>query len=224
MEKALLPTVEKGLIPDVSSIAKKSDPSVRLEAVNLVGEMQDLEERIQKTEGYRTQINYPYWKALAQAEQEERTVRARRLVYEAEQANDAAELDKAIKLYEEAFVIWAQIFDDYPLLTIDDTAEDLFDSVRRYMVAIDSQEVPEDFPLKTFVEMMGEYGRVDSDTYQEIRLEAQAAAQRRLKELEEEEKRREEAAAKQEKAGTDVPAAADASASSAAENPNSDSD
>ena len=116
-----MPSIKEGLIPDLASIAKRSDPAVRLEAVNLIDEMKDLEERIRKTEGYRTQINYPYWEALAEAEQEERTVKARRLIYEAEQANDAAELDKAIELYEQAFAIWAEIFDDYPLLTLDDT-------------------------------------------------------------------------------------------------------
>ncbi len=128
-QRSLLPSIKAGLIPDLPSIAKRSDPAVRLEAVNLIDEMKDLEDRIQKTEGYRTQINYPYWEALAEAEQEDRTVTARRLIYEAEQANDAAELDKAIDLYEQAFAIWAEIFDEYPLLTLDDSAEDLFESV-----------------------------------------------------------------------------------------------
>ena len=171
-QKALLPSILEGLIPDLPSIAKRSDPAVRLEAVNLIDEMADLDDRIRKTDGYRTQINYPYWEALAEAEQEERTVKARRLVYEAEQANDAAELDKAIELYESAFAIWAEIFDDYPLLTLDDTAEDLFESVKRYMVAIDSQNIPEEFPLATFVDMMGRFGRVESHDYMRIRAEA----------------------------------------------------
>ncbi len=190
----------EGLVPDLPSIAKRSKPEVRLQAVSLVGQIEDLDERIRKTDGYRTQINYPYWKALAQAEQEERTVRARRLIYEAEQANDDAELDKAIELYEQAFAIWEQIFDDYPILTIDDTADDLFDSIRRYMVAIDSQVVPDDFPLKNFAEMMGEYGTVDSEMYKEVRAMAEKAAEERRKELAEEEKRREEEAEKAEMA------------------------
>ncbi len=171
-QKALLPSINEGLLPDLVSIAKRSDPAVRLEAVNLIDEMADLDDRIRMTNGYRTQINYPYWEALAEAEQEERTVKARRLIYEAEQANDAAELDKAIDLYEEAFAIWAQIFDDYPLLVLDDTSEDLYESVQRYMVAIDSRDIPEDFPLATFVDMMGRFGRVESYDYMRIRAEA----------------------------------------------------
>jgi hypothetical protein len=167
-QRKLMPTILEGLIPNIAKLAPESDPSVRLEAVNLVGEIQDLNERINKTEGYRTQINYPYWKMLAQAEQEERTVNARRLIYEAEQANSAAELDKAIDLYEQAFAIWADILEAYPLMAVDDSAEDLFDSIRRYMVAIDSQELPEDFPLKEFAELIGEFGRMNAIEYEEI--------------------------------------------------------
>lgn len=189
-QRQLMPSILKGLVPDLTALAKTSDESVRLESVNIAGQVRDLNERIQKTIGYRTQINYAYWKTLAQAEQEERTVTARRLIYEAEQANKNAELDKAIELYEQAFVTWAEIFDDYPLLTIDDTAEDLFNSVRRYMVAIDSQEIPEDFPLATFVSLMGEFGQVDARMYETVREESKIAAERRRIELEEEEKKR----------------------------------
>lgn len=204
-QRQLMPSILKGLVPDLAALAKTSDESVRLESVNIAGQVRDLNERIQKTIGYRTQINYPYWKTLAQAEQEERTVTARRLIYEAEQANKNAELDKAIELYEKAFVVWADIFDDYPLLTIDDTAEDLFNSVRRYMVAIDSQEIPEDFPLATFVNLMGEFGQVDAQMYETLREESKISAEKRRIELEEEEQKRREEAERIEAAGDTTP-------------------
>ena len=218
-QRQLMPSIIKGLVPNLISLAKTSDDSVRLESVNIAGQVQDLNNRIQKTIGYRTQINYPYWKTLTQAEQEERTVNARRLIYEAEQANDNAELDQAIELYEQAFVLWAEIFDDYPLLTIDDTAEDLFTSVRRYMVAIDSQEIPENFPLATFVTMMGEFGQVDSTMYEAVRRESKEAAEQRRMELEEEENKRRDAAEKAEASesnSTTEPAKKEAAEESAA--------
>ncbi|MEE2934648.1 MAG: IRE (iron responsive element) [Planctomycetota bacterium] len=168
-QRQVMPNVQAAIQPDISKLAPKSDPSVRLEAVNLVGEVDELSLRINKTEGYRTQINYDYWETLALAEQEKRTVTARRLIYEAEKANADAELDEAIKLYEQAFVIWAEILDAYPVLVIDDSAEDLFESVRRYMIAIDSQELPEDFPLREFAELMGEYGRMNALQYEQVR-------------------------------------------------------
>ena len=93
----------------------------QLPALQLLEEIDDVAERIQKTDGLRKQINYVYWESLAMAEQEERTVKARRLIFEAEQAAKDAEADLSIERYLEAFEIWAEIFDDYPVLTIDDS-------------------------------------------------------------------------------------------------------
>ena len=175
----------------LGKVAKESDPQVRLRAIQLYGEIQGIHDRYIKTRGYRDQINYPYWKALANAEQEERTVRARRLVYQAEKANEEAELDKAISLYEEAFAIWGEIFDDYPILTLDDSAEDLYKSVRHYLIAIDTEEIPDDFPLKTFVEMMSFDGRINANIYAQVRAEAEEKLAARKAELAEEERQRE---------------------------------
>lgn len=187
--------IEAYVLPDFDTVARNADPSERLRAINLAGEIRDLAERADKTDDYREQINYPYWDTLTVAEQEDRTIRARRLIYDAEKANAEAELDKAIRLYEQAFTIWAEIFDDYPVLTIDDTADELYDSVRHYMVATDSEELPKDFPLEAFVKLKSQEGRVDSKSYQEIlQMQLEKSAERR-QELAEQERRREEAAA-----------------------------
>ncbi len=182
---------------DFMAVAKTTDPKIRLRAIELAGEIDDLEKRRNKTEGYRKQINYTYWDTLSTAEQEARTVEARRLIYEAEKANEAAELDNAIELYEKAFAIWAEIFDDYPILTVDDSADDLVQSIRRYSIAIDSEELPEGFPLSAFVEMKSGYGDVSYEVYEEIRKTQKEKAENRKKELEEEERERERKAAEE---------------------------
>ncbi|MFG0261305.1 MAG: IRE (iron responsive element) [Novipirellula sp. JB048] len=184
-----------GSYAELMDLAKKADPQVRLQAIELAGEIADLDERKKKTDAYRQQINYAYWDTLALAEQEERTVKARRLVYEAEKANEAAELDTAIDLYEQAFEIWAAIFDDYPILTIDDTAEDLMQSIRRYSVAIDSEELSDDFPLHAFVEMMSADGGTSAEIYTNIRETQKHKVEARKQELEAEELQREREAA-----------------------------
>ncbi len=162
-------------------------------ALQLVETVKDLDERIIKTEGHRKQINYPYWETLTQAEQEERTVNARRLVFEAKEAlSKEGRLERAIELYEQSFQQWAEIFDDYPILVIDTSAEDLYESVQEYMKAIDSNELPEDFPLRTFVEMMGQYGNVDATVYEEVRNTQRDKLEARKAELAEEERQREE--------------------------------
>ncbi|EMI55583.1 hypothetical protein [Rhodopirellula sallentina] len=187
--------------PDLSVVARDADPSVRLRVMQLVDSVKDLDERIRKTDGHRKQINYAYWETLALAEQEERTVNARRLIFEAQEAlSKEGELEEAIHLYEESFEQWAEIFDDYPILVIDDSAEDLFDSIRDYMKATDSDEIPEDFPLRTFVELMGEYGDVNPQMYEEVRKTQQDKLAARKAELAEEERKREEELLKQEAA------------------------
>ena len=178
--------------PDPLKVLERLPASKQLVGIEIIDQIKDLEARIQKTNGYRKQINYVYWDSLALAEQEERTVKARKLIYDAEKANADAEIDLAIKLYEEAFAIWAEIFDDYPILTIDDSAEDLFQSIRRYVIAIDSEELPPNFPLKTFAEMMNnESGITDASLYEMVRNEQAELAKRRKEELAEEERRRE---------------------------------
>src|SRR5690606_16991273 len=65
-----------------------------------------------------------------------------------------ADLDLAIKKYEEAFALWAEVFDAYPILVMDDISDDLMRSIRRYTIAIDRDTFADDFPLAAFVEVM----------------------------------------------------------------------
>ncbi|MGB7348098.1 MAG: IRE (iron responsive element) [Pirellulaceae bacterium] len=196
--KKLMEYLKGALVPDLKEVVKQADPAVRLRAITLIEEMKDIGERANKTDGYRRQINYPYWETLSQAEQEARTLKARKLVYDAEQAAVDANLDKAIDFYEESFEIWAQVFDDYPVLVIDDTADDLYDSIIRYMKLIDSDELPEDFALYSFAEMMSN-GSASREAYENFREQQETKAEARRKELEEEERQREEEAAKEAK-------------------------
>ena len=192
--KDLMKYLAVQVTPDLQEVVKNADPGVRLRAVTLVEEKRDLAERHLRTNGYRKQINYPYWDTLAQAEQETRTVEARKLVYDAEQANAEAELDKAIALYEKAFASWKDIFEDYPILVIDDTADNLYDSIIRYMNLIDSDTLPEDFPLFSFAQMMSN-GTASPAAYATYREEQDSRTEARRKELEEEERQREAEAA-----------------------------
>ncbi len=193
--------LEYRLKPRLDSVARRAPAPVRLRAIQLAAELADLDARITKTDGHRQQINYEYWRTLTLAEQEERTVQARRLLYEAEQANADADLDLAIQKYEEAFTLWAEVFDDYPVLLLDELSDDLMRSIRRYTIAIDRDTFPEDFPLAAFVELMGAEQK-SSEEYERIRkLQAE-----KLKEKEEAELR---AADEARRADTETPPAAE---------------
>ncbi len=181
------------LKPSFQLVARRAPETVRLKAIELAAEIVDLDARITKTDGHRNQVNYEYWKTLALAEQEDRTVEARRLLFEAEQANADANLDLAIEKYDQAFELWAQVFDDYPVLLLDDLSDDLMKSIRRYTIAIDSDDFSDDFPLAAFVEIMQEEQK-SAEEYERIRnLQAE-----KLKAKEEAELRAAEEAAKQE--------------------------
>lgn len=154
--------------PNRLTVAKKVPVDQRLRAIELASLITDLENRIQKTDGHRKQINYEYWYTLTRAEQEERTVQARRLLYEAEKANADAKLDEAIAKYEQSFALWAKVFDDFPVLTLDDLSEDLMRSIRRYTIAVDKEELPDDFPLLNFVQLMQSENR-SAEEYDRLR-------------------------------------------------------
>jgi hypothetical protein len=161
-------TLAYRLTPTNSIVARKAPPVVRLRAIELEAKIADLEARIQKTDGHRKQINYEYWSTLTKAEQEDQTVQARRLLFEAEQANAEANLDLAIEKYEQAFELWAKVFDDYPVLTLDDLSDDLMRSIRRYAIAIDKEQFDDDFPLNDFMEVMRSENR-SSEEYDRLR-------------------------------------------------------
>ncbi|PAY18621.1 IRE (iron responsive element) [Rhodopirellula sp. SM50] len=205
--KEAMPNILAAIEPNFREVAQRLPTEKQLPALQILDEIDDLDQRIQKTDGLRKQINYVYWESLSMAEQEDRTVKARKLIYDAEKANREAEVDLAIKLYLEAFQIWYEIFEDYPVLTIDDSAEDLYASIRRYMIMIDSEELSEDFPLSGFAEMMEQgLGRTSPESYERFRKEQEELAAKRQKELEEEERRREAEAAKEMKADAESPA------------------
>jgi cytochrome b6-f complex iron-sulfur subunit len=127
--------------------------------------------RLKDNETARKVVNYDYWKKLAQSEQTERVLAARRAVYRAEDhltqfkglgrwpweenlATRRAEFtdearDKAKRLYHQAFRAWAEAFKEHAWLIDDDgIAEDLADVVRRYQTRVlKSKELPKDFPL-----------------------------------------------------------------------------
>jgi len=158
------------LTPKLANVARRAPGPVRLRAIELSAEITALELRITKAQGHRNQTNYDYWTTLTKAEQEDRTVQARRLLFEAELANADADVDLAIAKYEEAFQLWAQIFDDYEILLFDELSDDLMRSIRRYTIAIDRETFEDDFPLAAFYEVMNQEAKAPGD-YQRVRAE-----------------------------------------------------
>lgn len=149
----------------------------RLIGMELIGRLEQAERVEDKIGDYRTQTNFVYWVRRAEAEREEKTIRARRLVYEAEQLLDEAELDAALEKFDQAWELWAEIFERYPILAVDAESTDLVMAIQRYLRLLDQEELPEGFPLQAFMEMQSE-SAMDPDVY--LQRHAELIEQREL--------------------------------------------
>ncbi|PQO41823.1 hypothetical protein C5Y96_00165 [Blastopirellula marina] len=94
-------------------------------------------------------VAFNYWQTRAQSESTDRTIEARRLVYEAHEAYKDANLVKARELYEQAWEKWIAIYDDYPELRDDASADVLSDSIKEYRALLNQfdQDISPNFPL-----------------------------------------------------------------------------
>ncbi len=162
--------------PSGMEVARRAPPDIKIRAMELANELEQTRRRLTKVQGYRDQVNYDYWETRTQAEQTPLMIEARTLVYEADRLNEDAELDQAIEKYELAWGKWAEVFEQFPVLMYDVAAEDLKDSLKRYQRAIDSEEFPENFPLRTFADYLFS-DAVSPEEYEEM-VQQQSQAER----------------------------------------------
>lgn len=154
----LAATAERKLETNSVDVARNAPEDVQLKAIQLAGEISDVDNRISKTNIYRDQMNYGYWALRCDAEQDDLLIEARRLLYDAKQLYKQSDLDGEIAKYDAAFVKWAEVFDKYPGLILDVASDEVTDAIERYRVATDTTDLPEDFPLKDYYAM-----RMESD-------------------------------------------------------------
>jgi hypothetical protein len=125
-----------------ADIAERASAGVRREVQRLVRLGREAESTAQAIDLYREQVNYVYWKERCEIEQTDTAIRARKLVYEADQAYQNADLEGMRRKYEQAWDEWAKIFDQYPDMLEDTTAEELVDEVKRYQWLLAQLEEP----------------------------------------------------------------------------------
>ena len=105
---------------------------------------------------YRSIVNYDYWEMRCAAEQEEQTVDARELLYDARKAHETAELKRAKSQYDQAWQKWDAVFGKFPRLRDDITAEELKESLQRYLRLLQQldEELPENFVLQDMLKKL----------------------------------------------------------------------
>jgi len=100
-------------------------------------------------------VYYNYWMLRCQTEPNDDTLEARKLVYEADQAFNAAQLVKSRDLYIQGLARWRQVLDAHPALLNDSSMTDpLMDSIKRYRSVLHQldEKFPQPFVLQDVID------------------------------------------------------------------------
>jgi hypothetical protein len=90
-------------------------------------------------------VYYDYWLLRCHIEPNDDTLEARKLIYEGDQAFNAAQLVKSRDLYVQGLARWRQVLDSHPKLLDDSSMTDpLMDSIKRYRSVL--HQLDERFP------------------------------------------------------------------------------
>jgi len=140
-----------------NEIARAAPPETRDKARRIVSELQRTERDATLVRRYREIVNFEYWRIRAEAEKSLTAVQARQKLYEAERLFDESRLVEAKEKYEEAWKLWREIFDKYPLLLKEFTAEDLVEPIERYRDLLDQLDLdfPDPFILQDLLNLYG---------------------------------------------------------------------
>ena len=134
-----------------TELAAEAPPEKREEAKRLARIASENEALVDIVDRYREIVNFEYWKSRCEAEQEDNTLEARKLIRKAKAAYDDADLIVARDIYEEAWVRWNDVFKKYPLM-IDDV-EDVVD-YKNLLAQLEESFPPEGFLLN---DLLNEY-------------------------------------------------------------------
>ncbi|MBA2117623.1 hypothetical protein [Bremerella alba] len=143
-EKANALKEEKPDSPEAKELSQTALEASR--EANRLGEMEFLKGVIERQKDI---VAFNYWRTRALSESTDRTIEARRLVFEAHEAYKDANLIKARELYEKAWDKWIAIYDDYPELRDDASADVLSDSIKEYRALLNQfdEDISPNFPL-----------------------------------------------------------------------------
>ena len=149
MEQSSMATMaERSLSIQFDDLLQRAPADKQDEVARMVRHGKRMEATADAIDNYREQVNYLYWKLRCEIEQQQTAINARKYLYAAEEAYEIADLEAMRENYEAAWDEWAKIFDEYPVMMEDTTAEDLVDAIARYRWVLSQFE--EDFPPPGF--------------------------------------------------------------------------
>jgi len=139
------------LTPSFQQIAAQLPVNLQLKALELGTKLSYTKDFLREVDSYRGQVNYQYWELRAKAEQRDDMVEARRLMYQADQLINLADVKGALEAYEQAWKQWAQVFSRYPSMITEEVGDDVIKSLGRYKRLVES-EPDETFVLYEFIQ------------------------------------------------------------------------
>ena len=130
----------------LSRAPRESRPRVR----QLVDQMEQDQLTSHQIEINRRIVNFEYWRMRAESELSDESPKAHSNVFEADRLVSSGEnLAKARELYEDAWKLYAVVFEKYPALMENAEAQDLIESVGHYRDLLGQldEPFPSSFPL-----------------------------------------------------------------------------
>lgn len=147
---------EETLRPTATEIIQRiNDPQKALEIRRLYRDITDLEFLQGIIDKQKSVVHFDYWQTRSESEMTDRSIKARSLVYEANQAFENANLVESRDLYDQAWKLWAEIYADHPDLKDDAASGDLSEDLKTYAQLLEQlgETLPADFPLMDLMEM-----------------------------------------------------------------------
>jgi hypothetical protein len=122
----------------------------RREARQLAAKAAHHRQMAAEVNGYRSLVNFDYWRLRAQAEQTKEAIEARKTIWDGDQADAAADLVKARDFYEKGLAGWRKVLDRFPKLKEDEAVivDELYEMIQRYRRILEKSDKP--FP-KPFI-------------------------------------------------------------------------
>ncbi len=135
-------------------LAENAPTEKRDRAIRVALKLAQAEQHKYRIERYREQVNYDYWHTRCEAEQTDTAADARENLYLAKQFLDDARLEEAKKHYDIAWDLWYELFQKFPDLQDDLSADDLKRPAQSYMAMLGQlgEELPADFKLRWLIE------------------------------------------------------------------------
>ncbi|QDU57458.1 ICP22 family protein [Aeoliella mucimassa] len=157
---ALAGEAEQAIQVNDLQLAKRLEsehPELRKQVGILVQKLADMRTNLIFTDRYKSDANYDYWKLRAEFEQTDTAVEARSKIFEGKKAwKENQDTVTAKKLYDEGFVLWNEVLQNFPELRDPDgtTGDDLMVFIVDYRDLLNAKgdAFPDDFLLWDIIE------------------------------------------------------------------------